>query len=1145
MNQNVFLKSSLRQPLRKLLLAALIFIATFAFVVRAVEYFIVSEELDRIEGLYISIGTLAPIFPMNIADDRDVRQAADLIGGSPFVRYEDRRVFVQGVLSDITNTTAIGEIARPFGGYFQPSYNELDINAIDHYIFATILSEPILNDIDRIIVRIRIDEMLVGDNQALRQFPLWFEGLSERSLEIMNRVVISMSLTAEEARLFEEGLHPMADIEVGRQYFFRVTPSRSFPTDGTIRPLIGNDGKTKYLFSTIGRNSDEFVWNVNIDLRDSDLTFFVDTSDTAALDSMLDHLRMDMELARENLHSLMVIGTVDMENMPRMQNPRSARLSFGWVVAPDGNSRWLTHDDYLSRNPVAVVPLHMATRKGLRVGETFTITLRNNPRPAWIDQETTSRFAQFGEGWWDTVPQGWWATSETREDWDSFDTYELELEVVGVYWNTPIGRSWNNFQNTEIYVPASLIPEGFGWDDSPLLTSMYSFILTSSRDERAFLDTYGPRLESMGFRASFLPNGFDNFAAAADPIRLSITFNLILFSIVSVSVFALTVFLYLRQWRKTLAIARALGITAIKSLRHLCEPALYVWVPAIVLGSVAAWNFAIRQSQDTLGEIGEFLADDGVANAASRSLAELLALIGVIALLVFTGLTILGVLMARRSVLEQLQGAVSKRKNAKSRAYDGDTLEGFAINELNIEQAISSQRPMRNKNLSRRNFELNYVFKAILRSPVKTALLAVVIMLFVFSLGWLEHTIDFTEREIERLWDTTIITAELALELNDERPFNAITNTFTHAPISHITMNRFLSSDFVQEVYFEALWPYSIISTQESFEYAENTTITFHDISFHTDIVIGVSNFYGFVTENTRTAMDDATDVQGENIEITFADGLGPLDFVFGDPQNAIPVIVRASFLEVDDYRLLDYLVSSGFDVPFQIIGFFENGLNRAVNIFGLNRNVFVVPFEALDYHTRDSFHFGEEGWSTRGLSYITARATMDTARNRELEDFREFMESALSSNSLGRLIGGMPLELLMPTHELSDIIEPMEHSLALLRIFYPIAISLTMIISVIMPLLIVLQSAKSVAIMRMLGKPKSATNLTLWVEQILVCAFGIIMGLVLLFLFSPTLSAVSLIFAILYLLGAVAGTAFGSVMITSKTPLELLQVRE
>ncbi|MDR2167658.1 MAG: hypothetical protein LBE35_07405 [Clostridiales bacterium] len=316
---------------------------------------------------------------------------------------------------------------------------------------------------------------------------------------------------------------------------------------------------------------------------------------------------------------------------------------------------------------------------------------------------------------------------------------------------------------------------------------------------------------------------------------------------------------------------------------------------------------------------------------------------------------------------------------------------------------------------------------------------------------------------------------------------------------------------------------------------------------------MGVSDLYGFIENNTRTGVDDALGVIGENIEITFAPGYSAENFVFGGGYDPVPVVVRASFLEEHGYNLGDYLLYLSLDNPpiaVKVIGYFEHGLSRAVNTFasdmiGEERSVVVMPLNALVYYSHDAAELEFENWDLGGLLYKTVRITLNTARNREIDSFYEMIEPVLLSNNLGRHFGSVPLELLMDDSELRNAIEPMEQNLALLQLLYPVALAAAVVLSIGLSLVLMLQNIKTAAIMRILGKTKTSSQLMLCAEQILICIVGVMLGLATLAIIGvPALETTPLMLAGLYFAGATLGSIIGALTITTKTPLELLQAR-
>ena len=100
MRKNTFLKSALRQPLRTLVLMLLIGVAAFAFVLRAVEYMVVDEQITEISFHYRAIGALQAT---RDNPDRNATMVANILTESPFVRLDDRRFAVEGLLVDLKN----------------------------------------------------------------------------------------------------------------------------------------------------------------------------------------------------------------------------------------------------------------------------------------------------------------------------------------------------------------------------------------------------------------------------------------------------------------------------------------------------------------------------------------------------------------------------------------------------------------------------------------------------------------------------------------------------------------------------------------------------------------------------------------------------------------------------------------------------------------------------------------------------------------------------------------------------------------------------------------------------------------------------------------------------------------------------------
>jgi len=547
----------------------------------------------------------------------------------------------------------------------------------------------------------------------------------------------------------------------------------------------------------------------------------------------------------------------------------------------------------------------------------------------------------------------------------------------------------------------------------------------------------------------------------------------------------------------------------------------------MLAGAWLGWQFALSEATAVLNEAFAYEYEAAVL----ISTAWLVAMAGGMVLVMCAGVFGGAYNLIRRPVLEQLQGGTQKRRNV-ARVESGALPEGFAVQAL----ALSSE-PLCKSRMGAWRSSLRHGMRHIFRSPVKTVLAAVLALLFVFSLGWLDDTIHFTEAEIERLWNETRIYAELVPIPQED--FEE--TSWWPAMIAPSSWDLMLASGFVAEAYLEAFM----------FGHWEDFVSRF----------LGVSHLDGFVAENTKTAMDEHLGVTCDDIEIEFAPGFGPEDFVFvaGAP---VPMVVPRFFIDYFEMEMgetfsftraiwdfIDWgsLIARGtvtMEMQGRIIGVYDGGLQRGILRAGMPA---VMPMDALYYLAENNFWFHTEAGmlQTGRPTYMTARFVVDTARNRELDTLRDFVEVALTQNTLGILFGQQPLQLVLDDSVIHNVIIPMERNLSLLRVLYPIAIGAAFVLSLGISLLTMLQSAKNAAIMRVLGKTKGNAQFALIAEQLIVCVVGVTVGLLIMPLLSVPLWLTALSFAGLYLAGAFIGSLVGAIVISAKTPLELLQVRE
>jgi ABC-type antimicrobial peptide transport system permease subunit len=139
----------------------------------------------------------------------------------------------------------------------------------------------------------------------------------------------------------------------------------------------------------------------------------------------------------------------------------------------------------------------------------------------------------------------------------------------------------------------------------------------------------------------------------------------------------------------------------------------------------------------------------------------------------------------------------------------------------------------------------------------------------------------------------------------------------------------------------------------------------------------------------------------------------------------------------------------------------------------------------------------------------------------------------------------GGAVDFIMDTGKLDNIV----NTLSLLDTLYPIAIAAALLIGGFLCSLVIFQSSKEAAIMRMLGTTKRRTRVILALEQMILSVAGLLPGVCALLAYNGAELAAAIgdiaLFAGLYLAAVTAFSAVSSAAATRKNVLELLQTKE
>ena len=327
---NIFFKSLLRQPIKLIILVVLIAATTFAITLRVTEFFIVQNEITRIEGHFRSIGFLTPVgssdehwlhTPLDFTDDT----WQDLIENDETVAFVDRRLIYRFFFTDIMNTFIEGQglpaiftaslLEETSHWQFEGNMESAPMPGVTDYLIKHLVSVDVF--------AAHPEHLLPGQEMKLLVPLSVSDDLQTYGMEVGNTYLLR---TIFDSSTFRSVVHGNRDV-------------RSIPT---------KDCTPVLLLVPLYRGGDVYFW---------------DTAD-AGFDYALYSLLPEIEMARE-FHTFMSLRTtVDGSASYPNQGFHGYRLLDG---------RWTNYSDYINENHVAVIHYVFARMRGLSIGDTLRI----------------------------------------------------------------------------------------------------------------------------------------------------------------------------------------------------------------------------------------------------------------------------------------------------------------------------------------------------------------------------------------------------------------------------------------------------------------------------------------------------------------------------------------------------------------------------------------------------------------------------------------------------------------------------------------------------------------------------------------------------------------------------------------------------
>ena len=391
-------------------------------------------------------------------------------------------------------------------------------------------------------------------------------------------------------------------------------------------------------------------------------------------------------------------------------------------------------------------------------------------------------------------------------------------------------------------------------------------------------------------------------------------------------------------------------------------------------------------------------------------------------------------------------------------------------------------------------------------------------LLAVFSMVFMRHVIDNNAREINRLYDETLIIGEIRPDPAAFDPSSEMGNLVRYGLIE-----RLVHSEHISYVYYELGEPRAWLITPAEAEAGADI------IRRETNWMAAASCFETFIGSGDEQQRSDlfgaVTGAWTRQLSLRFGEGFDESDFVY-DGYGPIPLILNERILEQKSLAPGDdvYIFSSRRANARIIAAYTEAG---AMGIARFYWAMTILPPNGL-LSIRDN------------PSGTLVRFHINPSMNRDIHYFQAYMNRLFFSPGLGA--GDIVMSI--DDSVIRFVIAPLERNLELLLLLYPVVMVLVTVLAGGFAVLLHMQNAKTAAIMRAMGASKRCTSLVLGGEYLIICLTGIF----LVFILAPLVGLVvtNVFFPVgLYFIGTLVGTGVGTAIITQRSPLDLLQVRE
>jgi hypothetical protein len=671
----------------------------------------------------------------------------------------------------------------------------------------------------------------------------------------------------------------------------------------------------------------------------------------------------------------------------------------------------------------------------------------------------------------------------------------VELTIVGAYTDTDAqyarkGNDWWCYSPSTIFVPSSLVPEGVTAGE--IRPGEFSVIVEDAHMIDDFLEAASPLAQEMGLRLNFSDGGWSEVSDSIQTGKTSSLITAALYLGAAAAALLLAVYLFVLRGKKSYAIMRALGTPRPKARNALAIPLIFISLLAIPVGGGAGLIYAsgaVKGSLESLAAtMGHYIPDASLPMSAPA-----LCLLCEIAFLLLISALFMRRL-AKVPPLALLQSAMSRTKRVKK----NHSLTGFST-------PVIPQEPMCKPALNVDSMPLQaggkyraakhvarYILRHMRRAGWKTAIAALLAAFLTGAMGLLA----LTGLSYQDLYDDVEVRGSLS---------NFPSNAVMEASRSEL-MRDFYYSGGISVVCNGIVGDGILLAlTNDLDRYLQN-----RGTAYTLEYVSGQDS--SFYTE------EEARCVLGGALADTY--GIHPGDSV----------------------TLLSYELAKAYQLIYSNPGESEAQMEETGRTFSVagvirseDRLLNEAIFAPLSRTVAEISDFGP------GISFSVETGAFTLSNKENPNELRHYLDAL--SNAEHKYAEAV-------TYNLDTaVLDNVKRVRDLLATLFPVAVGGAVLIGLTAPLLIIMQSAKEAAILRVLGTTKRRTRCILAIEQICLCVFGLILAAAGLVLYNPGLfvrSAEPLaVCGALYLLGCVSAAVFAALTVIRRQALELLQTKE